>query len=185
VGHDDARARRRGVEARGAEPSSLERPDENQPVLHHRTPVQDSGGVRLRKSSASCWGDYSVTTFRAYIGFYGPGAYYLGGNVGTPALCAGCTTAQGTAGASANVYDGNWHHLALVFDQAAGTLTSYVDGNVDLSKSGVIAGTVAGTNFQLGGVVGAGTPVTGTIDEFGGGEKRVRRRRFRRRCRRN
>jgi len=112
------------------------------------------------------FGDYSVSTFRAYIGFYGPGAYYLGGNVGTPALCAGCTTAQASAGVSANVYDGNWHHLALVFDQAAGTLTSYVDGNVDLSKTGVIAGTVAGTNFQLGGVVGAGTPVTGTIDEF-------------------
>ncbi len=29
---------------------------------------------------------------------------------------------------SANLQDGNWHHVALVFDQAAGQLTCYVDG---------------------------------------------------------
>ena len=117
------------------------------------------------------WGDYSVATFRCYVGFYGPGSYYLGGNAGVagsltnPALCGGCTTAQGSAGATAMVYDGNWHHLALVYDQPTATITSYVDGLVDMTKTGAAVGGT-GTNFMLGGVVGAGSPTNGTIDEF-------------------
>ncbi len=110
------------------------------------------------------FGDYSTATFRCYIGWYGPGAHYLGGNTGN--LCGACASAtSGSATAPlANVCDQNWHHLALVFDAAASTITGYVDGNLDQQQAA--APGAIGTNFMLGGVVGAGDPFNGSIDEF-------------------
>ena len=131
------------------------------------------------------FGDYSVSTFRAYIGFYGPGAYYLGGNVGTPALCAGCTTAQASAGVSANVYDGNWHHLALVLirrperSRRTSTATS-ISRRRASSRERSRART---SNSAASSVRGPRSPAPSTSSV--GGEKRVHRRRFRRPCRRN
>jgi PKD repeat protein len=107
------------------------------------------------------WGDYTsgMGLFRCYIGFYNEGANFLGG--GLPALNSTTNPANNV------VTDGNWHHIALVHDAAALTLTSYVDGNLDNQVATVGPGNTVGTaNFHLGGQQGTGNPFNGAVDEF-------------------
>lgn len=111
------------------------------------------------------WGDYSsgMGLFRCYIGFYNDGANFLGG--GFPSLGNGQTPANNV------VADTNWHHIALVYDfdpmAGVGTLTSYVDGNLDQQATAVPPGSATGTgNFHLGGQQGTGAPFNGSVDEF-------------------
>jgi hypothetical protein len=49
--------------------------------------------------------------------------------------------AQGTT----SIIDGNWHHLAGVYDKAAGTLKLYVDGNLAATNSTAMGFPVTGT----------------------------------------
>lgn len=119
--------------------------------------VQAPGCASTACNLQRLWGDYSISLFRCYVGFYNVGANFLGG--GLPTL----NTSTGY------VLDGQWHHVALVYDQAIQTLTSYVDGNVDLSALVPAPGGV-GTNFNLGGTGTAtsitGVPFNGSLDEF-------------------
>lgn len=108
------------------------------------------------------WGNYAsgMGFFRCYIGFYNNGANFLGG--GLPAM--NTTTAV--------VSDTNWHHIALVYDAAAMTATTYVDGAVDQMATGVPPGPWApGSSFYLGGTSdnatgSVGAPFDGSVDEF-------------------
>ncbi len=112
------------------------------------------------------WGDYSggLSLFRCYLGFYNVGVNHLGGGFnGTYAVPAG----QGLRASPANVLDGLWHHAALVFDQTAQTLTSYVDGNLDQQATGVTTGAAPATaNFCVGGQQTTADRFNGAIDEF-------------------
>ena len=106
------------------------------------------------------WGDYTSGQglSRCYIGFYNDGANFLGG--GLPSL-------NNTINPAVNpVTDGLWHHIAIVFDSAAQTYTSYVDGNQD-QQMPATGGNASGTgNFFLGGNQGVGAPFDGAVDEF-------------------
>ena len=107
------------------------------------------------------WGDYTggMGLFRCYIGFYNEGANFLGG--GLPSLNNTVNPAAYT------VTDGNWHHIALVHDATGMTLTSYVDGNLDVQAMTTAPGNmVVGANFHLGGQQSTGAPFDGVVDEF-------------------
>jgi PKD repeat protein len=131
--------------------------------------VQVPGCASTACNLQRLWSDYNYTgaaPFRCYIGFYNVGANFLGGGFN------GTYGATGLQGSTAYVLDGQWHHSALVYDQAAGTLTSYVDGNLDQQATGITtaASPPATANFIVG---ASGTPTTlvpdpfnGTIDEF-------------------
>ncbi len=72
---------------------------------------------------------------------------------------------------STDLLDGNWHHVALVFDQAAGTLTCYVDGTVYGTPQNVTATLDFGASHALIGAdfdrfnSGLGNYFNGLIDE--------------------
>jgi hypothetical protein len=100
-----------------------------------------------------------MSSWRCYIGFYNEGANFLGG--GLPNLNSAVNPASNI------VTDGNWHHIALVFDAVAMLLTSYVDGIQDAqSPTTSVGAAVAGANFYLGGTPGVGNPFNGAVDEF-------------------
>ncbi|MBW2990494.1 right-handed parallel beta-helix repeat-containing protein [Candidatus Woesearchaeota archaeon] len=63
--------------------------------------------------------------------------------------------------------DGEWHHLAVVFDRSAGTMTRYLDGSVngsinDISSVGDIDNN---DGMEIGSDDGSDNFLTGTIDE--------------------
>jgi hypothetical protein len=64
-------------------------------------------------------------------------------------------TGQVDYGSSARVDDGQWHHVAGVFDN--GTLTIYIDGNAEESASG---GPMYGTGNTRFGYIGVGSEST-------------------------
>lgn len=68
---------------------------------------------------------------------------------------------------TAVVNDGNWHHVAVVYDPVgSGTVSLYVDGNLDTSGSLTVAvNTGTSNNFTIGRRVDGVNNFTGSIDE--------------------
>jgi hypothetical protein len=62
--------------------------------------------------------------------------------------------------------DGNWHHVAVVYDQAASEIRLYADYNLDGSLSGVnFTGTIGRTaDLHIGSFVNGGSEFSGDID---------------------
>jgi PKD repeat protein len=133
----------------------------NAPLIPAVTPC-GTGYVPSTCPLGRLWGDYSggMGLFRCYIGFYNTGANHLGGGFN------GTYGATGLQASSHSVLDGTWHHIALVYDQAAQTITSFVDGNVDQQATGVTVGASSpAANFCVGGQQTTADRFNGSIDE--------------------
>lgn len=78
-------------------------------------------------------------------------------------LSVGNPGGQGEPCGKAVVADGKWHHVALVYD-GAGTVRSYVDGQLDLTFSRQYQTSKTGSAFVGSFIEGAS--MTGAIDEF-------------------
>ncbi|MGJ8683817.1 MAG: LamG-like jellyroll fold domain-containing protein [Nonlabens sp.] len=66
------------------------------------------------------------------------------------------------------VNDGNWHHVAVVYDPAnsAGTVALYVDGNLDTTGTPTVSVNIGNTTpFTIGRRVDGVNNFTGSIDE--------------------
>ena len=59
-------------------------------------------------------------------------AFYIGSPSNSVALQVGSTV---VATGSTSIHDGNWHHVALVYDRSAQTATGYIDGSQEFQAT--------------------------------------------------
>lgn len=109
-------------------------------------------------------GDYQFV-----LDYYWADVAYLGVNEVDGELCsrAGIKHEGGTQFLSGdNIYDGEWHHLVVTFDNETDTATLYTDGEVDDSEYIEGASLPSSTEkVNVGGKSQSGYNVNGTIDD--------------------
>jgi len=53
-----------------------------------------------------------------------------------------------------DISDGNWHHIAITYDQITATSSIYIDGYLDISSSDFSPGDALGSGSQISGYIG-------------------------------
>lgn len=95
-----------------------------------------------------------------------PFDWYLAAGTGQPVLLVGNGSNYGLVSGAAAVPAGGWHHVAVTFDAAAGTITHYLDGAANGSgPAGATPLGDGGTALILGSRADGVTAFEGRLDE--------------------
>jgi len=70
-----------------------------------------------------------------------------------------------TVSSSANINDGNWHHVAATRVNATGLMKLYVDGNLQFTTTGPTNTRSAPTGMRIGAIQSGGGFLPGTVDD--------------------
>ena len=139
-------------------------------------PWSDSIDVADGSFTAEIWFNYTEASSAGSLAW----CYNLG-NVGTPAVWIRTEPANnrirgainshagwGIIATTSSYNDGEWHHLAFVRDNSKGTMTFYIDGEVDVS-AGIKAASVTEDHvigIYLGQKINGTDRYKGILDEF-------------------
>lgn len=124
--------------------------------MRFRSNVVNDGALQyLFADDGAGWGAYIGDD--AYGGLVVYGQEFLGGGFAAEMPLA-------------NIRDGNWHHLAIVYDQSSPSLTIYVDGAVQWTAQIVVEADAGNGSLYFGGSNDGGTGLNdnpdGAIDEI-------------------
>jgi hypothetical protein len=130
---------------------------------------QSAFGFGQGSFTVACRFETSSTTEQRVVstgGANGQNGYYLGMENGTivAAVGAGGTSSAGLKFSTANTFnDGQWHHVAAVFDQTVDSAKIYVDGNLqDLTPAPGTTGTAGAEKIVF--------PVSNSLNASGSGD---------------
>lgn len=128
------------------------------PLVPGHTDGSGSFSYAFWLKEASSSSDSPIVSNQDFRHCYNRGAT-LYNTAGSPGILRGCFGQNGTsttqnylADASRTSVIGSWHHVAVVVDRAAGTMTTYVDGEQTAQSTSLASGfsLVSGYPFRVG-----------------------------------